>query len=149
MKTDAPSYHGYRFPPEIISHAVWLYHRFCVSFRDVEELLAQRGITVSYEAIRVPVKSMTRVCRSERAFSAPSFPRRSMMSVSFTPQHMLPFRRKAMPPNIFRSLIPRFHEARDNGSKGFEPALLKMDHHVRHHHHENRQVAEAARKPVQ
>ena len=42
MKTDAPSYHGYRFPPEIISHAVWLYHRFCVSFRNVEELLARR-----------------------------------------------------------------------------------------------------------
>ena len=41
------SYHGYRFPPEIISHAVWLYHRFCLSFRDVEDLLAQRGITVS------------------------------------------------------------------------------------------------------
>ena len=53
MKTDAPSYHGYRFPPEIISHAVWLYHRFCVSFRNVEELLAQRGITVSYEAVRL------------------------------------------------------------------------------------------------
>ena len=33
MKNDAPSYHGYRFPPEIISHAVWLYHRFSVSFR--------------------------------------------------------------------------------------------------------------------
>ncbi len=49
----SPSYHGYRFPPEIISHAVWLYHRFCVSFRDVEDLLAQRGITVSYEAIRL------------------------------------------------------------------------------------------------
>ena len=53
MKSDTPSYHGYRFPPEIISHAVWLYHRFCVSFRDVEDLLAQRGITVSYEAIRL------------------------------------------------------------------------------------------------
>ena len=51
MKSDTPSYHGYRFPPEIISHAVWLYHRFCMSFRDVEDLLAQRGITVSYEAI--------------------------------------------------------------------------------------------------
>ena len=38
------SYHGYRFPPDIISHAVWLYHRFGVSFRDVEDLLAQRGI---------------------------------------------------------------------------------------------------------
>ncbi len=47
------SYRGYRFPPEIISHAVWLYHRFCLSFRDVEDLLAQRGITVSYEAVRL------------------------------------------------------------------------------------------------
>ena len=53
MKRDTPSYHGDRFPPEIISHAVWLYHRFGVSFRDVEDLLVQRGITVSYEAIRL------------------------------------------------------------------------------------------------
>jgi len=45
-------YRGHRFPPEIISHAVWLYHRFTLSFRDVEELLAERGIIVSYEAIR-------------------------------------------------------------------------------------------------
>ena len=52
MRTPTPSYHGYRFPPEIISHAVWLYHRFCLSFRDVEDLLAQRGVTVSYETIR-------------------------------------------------------------------------------------------------
>ena len=52
MTSHVPSYHGYRFPPEIISHAVWLYHRFCLSFRDAEDLLAQRGITVSYEAIR-------------------------------------------------------------------------------------------------
>ncbi len=53
MKHDTLRYHGYRFPPEIISHAVWLYHRFGVSFRDVEDLLAQHGITVSYEAIRL------------------------------------------------------------------------------------------------
>jgi len=52
MNNDAPSYHGYRFPPEIISHAIWLYHRFCLSFRDVEELLAERGITVTYETVR-------------------------------------------------------------------------------------------------
>ena len=45
-------YHGYRFPPEIISHTVWLYHRFCLSFRDVEDLLAERGIAVSYGSIR-------------------------------------------------------------------------------------------------
>ena len=53
MNSDAPSYHRHRFPPEIISHAVWLYHRFCLSLRDVEDLLAERGITVSYEAIRL------------------------------------------------------------------------------------------------
>jgi putative transposase len=52
MTTNTPNYHGYRFPPDIISHAVWLYHRFCLSFRDVEDLLAQRGIIVSYETIR-------------------------------------------------------------------------------------------------
>ncbi len=52
MKTNAKSYHGYRFPPEIISRGVWLYHRFALSFRDVEELLAKRGITVTYETVR-------------------------------------------------------------------------------------------------
>ena len=45
-------YRGYRFPPEIISHAVWLYFRFHLSFRDVQDLLAERGITVSHESIR-------------------------------------------------------------------------------------------------
>ena len=45
-------YAGYRYPAEIISHAVWLYHRFALSFRDIEDPLAERGIIVSYEAIR-------------------------------------------------------------------------------------------------
>ena len=52
MKTNRGCYRGYRFPPEIISYAVWLYHRFALSFRDVEELLAERGVVVSYETIR-------------------------------------------------------------------------------------------------
>ena len=60
MKADAPSYRGYRFPPEIISHAVWLYHRFCLSFRDVEDLLAKRGILVSHETIRQRERQMRR-----------------------------------------------------------------------------------------
>ena len=46
------SYRGYRFPPDIISRAVWLYHRFTLSLRDIEDLLAERGITVSHETIR-------------------------------------------------------------------------------------------------
>ncbi len=52
MKIQTPSYQRHRFPSEIISHAVWLYHRFCLSFREVEELLAERGITVTYETVR-------------------------------------------------------------------------------------------------
>jgi putative transposase len=52
MKSNTNGYRGYRFPREIISHGVWLYHRFSLSFRDVEELLAKRGIIVSYESIR-------------------------------------------------------------------------------------------------
>ena len=51
--TRDPLYRGYRFPAEIIGHAVWLYDRFHLSHRDVEELLAERGIQVSYEAIRL------------------------------------------------------------------------------------------------
>ena len=46
------SYSGYRFPPEIIDQAIWLYLRFTLSFRDVEDLLAERGIAVSYETVR-------------------------------------------------------------------------------------------------
>jgi len=47
-----PSYKRHRFPVEIISHAVWLYFRFSLSYRDVEELMAARGIVLSYETIR-------------------------------------------------------------------------------------------------
>ena len=45
-------YKHYRFPADIISHGVWLYYRFCLSYRDVEELLFARGIIVTYETIR-------------------------------------------------------------------------------------------------
>ncbi len=46
-------YKHHRFPPEIIQHAVWLYYRFNLSGRDIEDLLAERGIAVSYESIRL------------------------------------------------------------------------------------------------
>ena len=52
MINAASRYRRHRFPIEIISHAVWLYHRFCLSFRDVEDLLAERGVEVTYETIR-------------------------------------------------------------------------------------------------
>jgi len=54
MKSNRLSrYSGYRFPSEIISYAIWAYHRFCLSFRNVEDLVAERGILVSYETIRL------------------------------------------------------------------------------------------------
>ncbi len=46
------SYARHRFPPAIIQHAVWLYFRFALSYRDVEDLLAERGIDASYETVR-------------------------------------------------------------------------------------------------
>ncbi len=47
-----PTYKRHRFPPEIISYSVWLSFRFALSYRDVEELLAERGVIVTYETIR-------------------------------------------------------------------------------------------------
>src|SRR5215211_7358516 len=52
MTSEPATYPGYRFPAEIISYAVWLYHVFGLSFREVELLLAERGITVTHESIR-------------------------------------------------------------------------------------------------
>ena len=52
MSKTHPSYSRHRFPDTVISYAVWLYFRFCLSYRDVEEMLAERGLQVSYETIR-------------------------------------------------------------------------------------------------
>jgi putative transposase len=51
MKT-SHLYHGFRYPTPVISHVVWLYFRFSLSFRDIEELMASRGVFVTYETIR-------------------------------------------------------------------------------------------------
>jgi len=48
MTSQPLSYRGYRFAPDIISHAVWLYHRCGLSLRDVDDLLAERGVTATY-----------------------------------------------------------------------------------------------------
>ncbi len=52
MSQSPDPHHGHRFPAEIIGHAIWLYHVFSLSLRDVELLLAERGIVVSYECVR-------------------------------------------------------------------------------------------------
>ena len=74
------SYAGYRFPPEIIDRAIWLYLRFTLSFRDVEDLLAERGIAVSYETVRRWVNHFGRCChvavQRARSISASGIVRR-------------------------------------------------------------------------
>ena len=51
MNTKNP-YHRHRFPSEIISHCVWLYYRFSLSYRDIELMMAERGLSLTYETIR-------------------------------------------------------------------------------------------------
>ncbi|MEW2490803.1 hypothetical protein AB0915_33100, partial [Streptomyces sp. NPDC048411] len=52
VESASPSYRGHRYPVEVISHCVWLYFRFLLSFREVEELMLQRGVIVSHETVR-------------------------------------------------------------------------------------------------
>ena len=52
MDTHPSPYRGYRFPPEIIARCAWTYFRFAVIYRDVEVLMAERGVTVTYATIR-------------------------------------------------------------------------------------------------
>ncbi len=58
---DAPDYTGHRFPPTIIAHAVWRYYRFARSYRDVEELLAERGVILTYERLSWPIPATSRI----------------------------------------------------------------------------------------
>ncbi len=69
MTLDPASYPRHRFPAEIISHAVWLYHMFSLSLRDVELILAERGITVTHEKHPALVPEVR--CRFRQA-TAPS-----------------------------------------------------------------------------
>jgi len=61
MHTSVSLYHRHRFPTQIISHYVWLYFRFTLSFRDVEEMLAMRGISLSYETVENGALSSVRL----------------------------------------------------------------------------------------
>ena len=62
MQQPSSLYKRHRFPGEIISHAVWLYYRILLSYRDGEELLAERGIAVSYETIRRWCRTFGQTC---------------------------------------------------------------------------------------
>jgi putative transposase len=70
------SYKRHRFPPTVIQHVVWLYFRFTLSLRDVEEMLAQRGIEVSYETIRCwTIKFGPKIAANLKRRKAPPSPR--------------------------------------------------------------------------
>lgn len=77
MRISVSLYHRHRVPNEIISHCVWLYFRFALSFRDVEEMLAMRGVSVSYETVRqwclkfICFRSITGLDYSCRSGAAP------------------------------------------------------------------------------
>src|ERR1700738_4999622 len=73
------SYRRHRFPPVVIQHAVWLYLRFTLSYRDVEELLAERGLDISYESVRSWVLKIRTGDRSGSA-AVPSSTERSLAS---------------------------------------------------------------------
>jgi transposase-like protein len=70
--TDNPlSYAGYRFPPDVISYAVWLYYRFPLSLRMVEELLAARGIELTYSCTAVATRTRSKSERYAPKLSRP------------------------------------------------------------------------------
>jgi len=68
------SYKRHRFPPDVIRYAVWLYFRFALSLRDLEDLLAERGIEVSYETVRCWTRKFGRVfaCNLRRSRPRPT-----------------------------------------------------------------------------
>ena len=74
---DQLSYRRHRFPAPIIQHAIWLYLRFTLSYRNVEELLAERGLEVSYEAVRRWVLKFGARDRTKAA-AVPPTPERSL-----------------------------------------------------------------------
>jgi putative transposase len=85
MKTLPPTnlYKRHRFPAEIISHCIWLYFRFCLSYRDVEELMAARGITLTYEAVRYWCRSLGKPTLTSSGVDAPNLAINGIWTKSF------------------------------------------------------------------
>jgi hypothetical protein len=85
MSKRSSLYKRHRFPPEIIQHVVWLYHRFNLSSRDIEELMAERGIRISYETIRLWTKSLSRFKGSNITFGGQSIRTATLWMYSYSP----------------------------------------------------------------
>src|SRR5438105_5506633 len=132
------SYRGHRFPPIVIQHAVWLYLRFTLSYRDVEELLAERGLDISYESVRSWVlKFGPAIARSLRR----SRPRPSdrwhldEMVVRIAGRHMYPWRAVDHEGEVLDILVQRRRDKRAAvrlmrkllRKQGFAPKLMTTD----------------------
>src|SRR5215467_14104769 len=104
------SYRRHRFPPVVIQHAVWLYLRFTLSYRDVEELLAERGLDLSYESVRSWVLKFGAGNRSAPA-TVPSSTERSLASrrmvVRIAGQHMYLWRAVDHEGEVLEILVQR------------------------------------------
>ena len=86
MKPPPDPHYRHRFPAEVISHAVWLYHVFSLSLRDVELLLAGRGVVVSYETVRRWCKKFCQSFNFELQAAASD----NAILLSLGPQHSFP-----------------------------------------------------------
>jgi putative transposase len=108
MRFSVSLYHRHRFPAEIISHCVWLYFRFALSFRDVEEMLAMRGGSLSYETIREWCLKFgqTYVNGLRRKSSRATEPRTSPTEVSEQPR-----RESHQPTRLRERVMKRFKSA--------------------------------------
>jgi putative transposase len=96
------TYKRHRFTPDIISYAVWLYYRFNLSYRDIEDLLAQRGVTVSYETIRLwypkqSLRSWGRLCIKFGITYAKRFFRRLLRSHDGEPRKIVTDKLRSYP----------------------------------------------------
>src|ERR1700716_4082294 len=132
------SYRRHRFPPVIIQHAVWLYLRFTLSYRDVEELLAERGLDVSYETVRSWVLKFGPIIarRLRRSRSRPSNRwHLDEMVVRIAGKHMYLWRAVDHEGEILDMLVQRRRDKRAAlrlmrkllRKQGFAPKLLITD----------------------
>src|SRR5436305_14141629 len=132
------SYRRHRFPPVVIQHAVWLSLRFTLSYRDVEELLAERGLDISYETVRCWVLKFGPVIarRLRRRRPRPSNRRHvDEMVARIAGERMYPWRAVDHEGEVLDMLVPRRRDTQAAlrlmrkllKKQGFAPKLLVTD----------------------
>src|SRR5881398_4197589 len=135
---DQPSYRRHRFPPPVIQHAIWLYLRFTLSYPDVEELLAERGLDVSYETVRSWVLKFGPIIARRLRRSRPRPSNRwhlDEMVVRIAGKHMYLWRAVDHEGEVLDMLVQRRRDKRAAlrlmrkllRTRGFAPKLLITD----------------------